>query len=237
MVELLKFKGGTVGLGRFTVLVKKANSLYFKDCAVGLEIYQAAANAGTINIISAYNVGIAQEAFAVLGTMKSLRSFSGSGKTINNDGVAALVVAENLCIVSLLEADVDDDIFAHLVQVPKLFTLTLVGCPGVTGRGFPAVTGATNLTTLQVDNCPVEDAMLADLRSASLEELSLVGTLITMAGLNSIDYPKNLPALGQIWVDKQNFSIGEMADFASNHPGIAIGHAGPAQEYNPYQIA
>jgi hypothetical protein len=95
------------------------------------------------------------------------------------------------------ELPITDSALEHLDEFPKLTSLHILNCPGVTDAGLRNVKSLKNLRRLDLRNTAITDKGLANLSGLTeLRELSLSGTSVSESGLPHLEKLTNLEWLG-----------------------------------------
>ncbi len=183
--------------GRISSQVKRASTIVLDSCVVELGVYRQILKPGVIENLSLRLMEVYNEAIAIIAQMTNLRALHLEPK--NPDGLdfaplAALINLETVSFESMPNFT-DDDLLSVVANLTQLKTMCLKAT-GCTGRGLGIL---RSLESLNLDNTPASDQSLAELRSATLQSLSVVGTKVTVSGLISLDWT-TLPNLRGLWV-------------------------------------
>lgn len=115
---------------------------------------------------------------------------------------------------------IEDADLANLVGLENLYTLSLVNCKGITGKGFVSLANISTLRTLYLSGSNVDDAGLVHLASLSnLAEINFVGTKVTGTGLLKIP---SLPVLWRLTFGDQTIDNDALAHNKTLAPRLSV---------------
>ncbi len=164
-----------------------------QDAATGDEGLDALSKASHLEGLFLGTVRLTDRGLAAIGKLLALKhlALGGDGR-VSGEGLAKLATLVHVEILSVSVKGIIDDDLPRLADLPKLEHLTLASCD-VTGAGFKDPAQPWKLTSLTLNQLPIDDAGSASLPSLStVEKLTLVNPRITDRALEDIAKMVNL---------------------------------------------
>lgn len=130
---------------------------------------------------------VTAESVQQLQQLESLQDIHGTATGLSDEQVAAVMKLPKLTAVSLLDSDAGTACIKAVAASLTLSDLDLSGGDKLTDEAVAGLKGQVHLRVLKLDRTPLTDAsadVLASLKN--LEELSLLDTRISVAGLKTI---------------------------------------------------
>jgi Leucine-rich repeat (LRR) protein len=125
----------------------------------------------------------------------SIRRLELRHPAISDRGMEAVSEITSLESVVISNAEITDGAFAHIGRMKNIWCVSLCHCSKITGSGLGGLGNMPKLRCLCLQDCPVTDAAVVNLRGVRLKALNLQLTRITDRAVDDISAIKTLDEL------------------------------------------
>jgi hypothetical protein len=116
---------------------------------------------------------------------------------ISDRGIAAIGEMRSLETLGIGDSLISDGAFTSFANLPELRCLSLDHCTKVKGSGLKELAGLNKLTLLCLQDCPIDDAAVKNLKGLHLRALNLRLSNITDQGIDEL---KEMTTLNELYV-------------------------------------